>query len=131
MSKELLAGAGLWFASFEITRDVSVPYLGVPLNILVAVGIGTYCAFAIAKDRIEPRRRMWAVAAACFFMGSAFTGIAQALIVTLTPLKMTDALQSGMGASVAFCTRFFLPWLADKITTGEWLHYIPFIRKKD
>lgn len=127
--KNVTAGVAVWFASFELTQDITVPYFGVPMNVLVAVAIGTFCSFAIAKEKIEPRSKMWSTALACFFMGAAFTALVQSIVTHLSPLKMTDALQSGLGAIVAFITRFALPVIADAITTGKWQDFIPFLRR--
>jgi hypothetical protein len=122
MKDGLLIGAGLWF----ITRDVSVAYVGVPLNVLVACAIGAYCSFSFG-DRVEPRSRMAGVFLASWFMGASMTALVNSAIKHWLQMEMTDGLQAGLGAFVAFCARFFLPWLVDVIKTGKWLSWIPFV----
>jgi len=128
MNKTLTA-ISVWFASLKFTRDISVAYIGVPLNVLVACFIGAYCSFCVA-EKVEPRRRMWSLWIACVFMGAAFTALANGAINYFTDMEMTDALQAGLGAVVSFITRFFLPWLADVVKHGKWLTWIPWIRQR-
>ena len=128
--KNMLTGAALWLASFQFTRDISVAYIGVPLNVLVACAIGTFCSFSFS-DKVEPRGRMWGLFIACLFMGAAFTALCNAALVHWLGLTMTDGLQAGLGAVVSYITRFFLPWLAEVIKTGKWVSWIPFIGRGD
>jgi hypothetical protein len=122
MSKFL--AAGLWVIS---VRELTVPYVGVPLNVLVACAIGAFCSFSFG-DKVEPRSKMWGLYIASMFMGAAITAIANASVDQWTTLDMTDALQAGIGALVSFLARFFLPWLVDIVKTGKWLSWIPFLR---
>lgn len=123
MMLKLLAATGVWY----VTRDVTTVYIGVPANVLVACAIGAFCSFSFG-DKVEPRRKMWGLYVACLFMGAAFTAIANATITHWFKLEMTDALQAGIGAAVAFTTRFFLPWFVDVVKTGKWITWIPFNR---
>lgn len=127
--KQMLAGIAAWFASFNLTRDVTVAYIGVPLNVLVACAIGAYCSFSVG-DRIESRRTMWGIFTMCMLMGGALTSIVNAALLHYLGVTMTDALQAGVGAVVAFLTRFFLPWLADVVKNGKWLAWVPFGRNR-
>jgi hypothetical protein len=124
---KLLAGVSVWFTSFKFTRDVTVIYIGVPLNVLVACAIGAFCSFSFG-DKVEPRRKMWGLFVACMCMGAAATAICNAVITHWLSLEMTDALQAGMGAAVAFTMRFFLPWFTDVVKNGKWISWIPFNR---
>jgi hypothetical protein len=128
--KNMLTGAAVWIASFQFTRDVSVAYIGVPLNVLVACAIGAFCSFSFS-DRIEKRGTMVSLFVACLCMGAAFTALCNAALVHWLGLTMTDGLQAGLGAVVAFITRFFLPWLVDVVKNGKWLSWIPFIGRGD
>lgn len=110
------------------TPQISVDYIGVPLNVIVACILGTYSSFSVG-DRVEPRTKMFQLSVACVFMGAAFTAIANAAITHWTEMQMTPGLQAGVGAAVSFMTRFFLPWLADVVRHGKWLSWIPFFRK--
>lgn len=125
--KNFLLGS-LILAVSSISREVSVAYVGVPLNVLFACAVGAACAFAVA-DKIDDRTLMWKYLFASIFMGAAFTAITNAVMIHTTPLKMTDGLQAGMGAAVAFVTRFLLPWLKDTIQSGRWIGWIPFLKK--
>lgn len=125
--KNILTGAGLWLASFQLTREITVAYTGVPLNVLVACAIGAFCSFSFS-DKIETRRSMFGMFVTCWFMGGAFTALVNAGLSHWAEMTMTDGLQAGLGAVVAFVTRFFLPWLADVVKNGKWLSWIPFVR---
>lgn len=126
--KNMLTGAAVWLASFQLTRDISVAYTGASLNVLVACAIGAFCSFSFS-DKVESRNRMWGLFFSCWFMGAAFTALVNASLVHWLSLEMTDGLQAGMGAVVSFITRFFLPWLVDVIKHGKWLSWIPFARR--
>lgn len=124
MTKELAGGAAVWW----LTRDVSVAFIGVPLNVLVACAIGTFCSLSFS-DRIESRGRMFGVSVTCLLMGAALTACTNAVLHHWFKLEMTDGLQAGMGAVVSFIARFFLPWLADVVKTGKWISWLPFGRR--
>lgn len=113
---------------FAFGPQISVAYIGVPLNVIVACVLGTYSSFSVG-EKVEPRSRMWRLYVACVFMGAAFTAIANASIEHWLHMAMTPGLQAGIGAFVSFCTRFFLPWLADVVSQGKWLSWFPFGRK--
>ena len=126
--RDVITSAALVASIFS--ADVTIAYTGVPANVLVACFLGTYAAFSIG-DKISPRRKMWGYGVACLIMGGAFTAIVGAVVQYLQPnLEMTAGLQAGMGAAVSFCTRFFLPWLADVIKEGKWLKWIPFVNSR-
>lgn len=124
MKEPVLLGAAVW-----ATHSVTVAYTGVPLNVLVACAIGAYCSFSIEK--LQPRSAMVGVFIACLFMGAAFTSVVNSLMGHFVEMVMTDGLQAGTGAIVAFLTRWLLPWLADVVRTGKWLKWIPFINRGD
>lgn len=125
--KNAVAGFVVWLASFEFTRDVSIAYTGVPLNVLVACAIGAFCSFSFS-DKIEERGQMFRLFLACLFMGAAFTAITNAALLHWMGLTMTDGLHAGLGAVVAFVTRFFLPWFVDVLKKGKWISWLPFMR---
>lgn len=128
--RNLLAGIAAWLGSFNFTRDITVAYIGVPLNVLVACAIGTFCSFAWT-ERVTPRSKMWKLAAACIFMGAALTGVTNFAIGHYLDMKMTDPLQAGMGAIISCLTRVFMPWLMELVRTGGWIHWLPWLRKKN
>ena len=122
----LIAAAG-----FQFSRDISVAYVGVQLNVLFACGMGTACAIAVS-ERIEDRKKLAGRAFASWFMGAAFTSICNATVAYWNPeLKITDGLQAGMGAAVSFTTVFFLPWFIEEVRSGRWVDRIPFIKKRN
>lgn len=125
--KDAVLGTTVWYASLHITRDMSVAYIGVPLNVLVACAVGAFCSFSFG-DKVEPRRRMWGVFVAAMLMGAAFTAICNSVIQHFLSMQMTDALHAGLGASVSFLTRFMLPWLIEVVKHGKWLSWLPFLR---
>lgn len=129
MTPRALPAIVAWFASIEFTRDITVAYTGVSLNLLVACAIGAFCSFSFG-EKIEPRSRMWGLFIASLFMGGAFTAITNSAISYWLHLTMTDGLQAGVGTVVSFITRFLLPWLADVVSHGKWLKWVPFIRSE-
>ena len=128
MKENVVIGAGVWLASMKLTRDITVAYIGVPLNVLVACAIGAFRRFSFS-DKIDTRRRMFAMFFTCWFMGPAFTAIVNASLAHWFAMEMTDGLQAGMGAVVSFVTRFFLPSLAEAVRKGKWISWIPIIRR--
>lgn len=129
MKENILVGAGLWFASTRLTRDITVAYVGVPLNVLVACAIGAFCSLSFS-DKIESRKKMWAMFFTSMFMGAALTALVNAALLHWVKLEMTDGLQAGIGAVVSFITIPFLSWLTDFVKNGKWLNLIPW-RKKE
>ncbi len=128
MKENVAIGVGVWLASMKLTRDITVAYIGVPLNVLVACAIGAFCSFSFS-DKIDARRSMFAMLFTCWFMGAAFTAIVNASLANWFAMEMTDGLQAGMGAVVSFITRFFLPSLAEAVRKGKWISWIPIIRR--
>ena len=112
------------------TPQVSVQFVGVPLNVLVACALGTYASFSVGGS-VSPRSKMWQLAVACVIMGASFTSIANAVILHWLHMTMTPGLHAGLGAALSFVTRFALPWLADVVRNGKWLSWIPFLNKRD
>lgn len=127
--KEMVGGAAIWYASANFTRDLTIAYIGVPLNVLVACAIGSFCSFSFS-EKIDSRRRMVSLFLTGLLMGAAFTSILNGGLVHFLSLEMTDGLQAGLGAAVSFVIRFFLPWLVDVVKTGKWLSWVPFGRRE-
>jgi len=126
--KNMTFGIGAWLANLNFTRDISVAYIGVPLNVVVACLIGAFCSFSVG-EKVVPRDRMWKLLVASVFMGGAFTVLVNLALSHWMEMKLLDGSQAAMATVVSFCTRFFLPWLADVITTGKWLKWIPWISR--
>jgi hypothetical protein len=119
--------AWIGVAASVLTTQISVQFVGVPVNVLVACALGTYAAFGV--ESVQPRSRMWSLATASIIMGAAFTAIVDAGIRHWLHMEMTPGLHAGLGAAISFATRFALPWLADVFKKGKWLNWIPFLRK--
>lgn len=128
MRDNLLLAAGVYLASLRFTSDFSVPYIGAPLNVLVACAIGAFCSFSFG-DKVETRRRVFGLFVTCMLMGAALTAVVNAALAHWVFVQMTDGLHAGLGAIISFSARFFLPWLADVIKHGKWLSWIPFLRR--
>ena len=127
--KDIVLVAGTWYAGMRFTREMTVAYIGVPVNVLIACAVGAFCSFSFG-DKVEPRGRMWGLFLASMLMGAAFTAICNSALQHFLALQMTDALHAGLGAVVSFLTRFFLPWLVDIVKHGKWLSWIPFLRSE-
>lgn len=125
--KQILVMGAVAVITAGFTRDVSIAYIGIPLNLLVPCALGAYAAFNVGKP-ITPRRAMWGYALACIIMGAAFTSVTTEVVqyfLQKTPLPGT---QAGIAASVSYVTKFALPWLADAVAKGKWLTWIPFFK---
>lgn len=122
--------AGLLAAGMTLTRDVTVEWIGVPVNVLFCCVVGSLMSFGIEdKVKLTPKQ-FWSTVAMCVSLGAAFTAICNAIMDNYTTLEMTGGLQAGIGLVVSFTMRFVLPWLADAIRKGRWLKWIPLFRGK-
>lgn len=113
-------------AAALLTPDLSVGILGVPINIVVACIAGTFCSFVFG-EAVEPRSYMWKLFIACVIMGCALTGFSVAMVEHwILPEGKTVApgVFASLGAIVSCVTRFFIPWLIDKVKTGKWIDII-------
>lgn len=130
--KNMAAGMLVWLATAMTgwSREITVAYTGVTVNVLFACFMGTLCSFSFGEP-VTPRPKMWRLGFTCLFMGAAFTGITNAVIKHTTDMQMTDGLQACVGAVVSCLTRFFLTWLIDAVTKGTWIDYVPFIKKRN
>src|SRR4249919_2213707 len=110
-----------------ITPEITVAYIGVPLNVVVACAAGAYSSFSFG-DKVEPRSRMFPLFLACVIMGCAMTGITNAMIGYWLPkLHVTSGGQAALGAMVSCLARFIIPALIERI--GPLLDKVPFLRK--
>lgn len=112
-----------------ITRDISVAYVGVGLNVIVACSAGSYASFSFSKGT-ETRKEMFGLFIACVIMGCAMTAITFGLIEHFQKVVISEGFKAGVGALVSFIGRFFLPWAAETIRSGTWVNWLPFIQKK-
>lgn len=118
-------------AASVLTPDMTASYLGVPVNVLVACTAGAYCSFSFG-DKVEPRSRMFQLFFACIIMGCAVTALSiGALQHWVTTAPIPDTVQAGIGAVVAFATRFFWPPVVDGLRHGRWIEWLPFVKKKE
>lgn len=127
IEKVVVALGASSIASF-FAQDFLVDWIFVPVNVVFAALLGTYCGF-VFSDPITPRPRMWKVFFACVIMGCAFTAIVNAALDTFTDLELRRGSQSGLGAVVSCLTRAFVPALMDVVRTWKWLEWIPLLRR--
>jgi hypothetical protein len=116
-------------AAAVFTPEISVGYIGVPLNVLVACVAGAYSSFSFG-DKVEPRSYMFKLFVACVLMGAAFTGIVTGVIEHFLSESLTPGVQAGMGAFLSCITRFALPRVIDVARSGEWINWLPFVIRK-
>lgn len=129
--RNAIATIAVWVMTMPLTREFTTPWLFVPINVLFACSVGTACAFAWAKEPIQPRSKMWAMMLTCIAMGAAFTALCSWIVSHVwNDMKITEGAQAGMGAVVSFSTKSFLPWLRDFIADGKWTDYIPWKKKE-
>ena len=122
------APAGAWFLSLGITRDITIAYVGVPFNLIVAVAFGACCSLGIEDDPIKPRSKFYTIMFMSVFMGCVFTALANAVLGHFG-LEMKEGTQAGVGGIVGFIMRPLLPWLYTTIKTGRWVRLVPFFRR--
>lgn len=125
--KDVLLAAIATVAIF--TQEMTVAYIGIPVNVIVACAAGAYASFSFG-EKVEPRSRMFGLFLACLIMGAAFTALTQTAVEHFTSMTIRDGALAGMGAVVSCLTRFFMPWLADTVKNGRWLDWLPFINRK-
>lgn len=132
MIREIAVATGgtVWFLFSGITRDITVPYIGVPMNILIACSIGSMCSFGYGEP-VKPRSKMFAAVATSILMGGAFTGFVDALLHHFAGMEMLDGAAASLGAIVSFAMRPFLPWAFDTLRRGRWVRMIPFFRRNE
>lgn len=116
-------------AAAVFTPEVTVSYIGVPLNVLVACVAGAYSSFSFG-DKVEPRSYMFKLFFACVLMGAAFTGITIGVIEHFLGASVAPGVHAGMGAFVACITRFALPPIIELVRSGRWIFWIPGLRDK-
>lgn len=104
--------------------------MGLSLNVVVACAGGAFSSFGWG-EKVRPRDTMFKLLFSCIFMGMALTGLTNALMDEFTDLTMTDGLQASIGAIVSCLTRFWLPSVSEKLRSGAWVNWIPFINKGD
>ena len=109
--------------------SVTVGFIGVPVNVLVACAAGAYASFSWG-DPVAPRGKMFNLWVACVIMGATFTGLITFLLEHFLNASMSEGALAGMGGVVSWSTKFWLPWLADALKSGSWVRFIPFLNSK-
>lgn len=115
-----------------LTPEMTVSYLGVPVNLIVACTAGAYCSFSFG-EKVEPRSHMFRLFFACIIMGCAVTAISIGAVehwIVPEGKVIPDSVKAGMGAVVAFITRFLWPPIVDALRKGRWIEWLPFVKKK-
>lgn len=109
------------------SHEITVDYIGVPFNVIVASALGAYSGFSFG-DKVKPRSQMFQLFIACVFMGAAWTGFVGMLIDVLTEWELKRGVMPALGAIISCLARFFIPELIQRI--GPWLDKIPFLGSK-
>jgi hypothetical protein len=112
-----------------ISPNITSGYIGSPVNVIVACAAGAYASFSWG-DPVTPRSKMFRLWLSCLIMGAAFTGLTSWGIEHFMKATLTDGAQAGLGAVVSWSTKFWLPWLAERLKSGDWVNLIPIFRKK-
>lgn len=121
-----VAGPGAWIYLSKFTPEVTVAFLGVPFNVVVACGLGAYASFSFG-EQVKPRSRMLNVFIASVIVGCALTSITNASISHFLNVELLPGVRAGMGALVSCLSRFIIPAVIERIP--NWLDRIPFLRK--
>lgn len=112
-------------ATALFSQEITVKYVGVPVNVLVACALGAYASFSFG-DKVEPRPYMFKLFTACIIMGAGFTAITEAVIGG----GKTEGLLPAIGLVVSCLTRFWVPSIIEVIREKQWVNWIPFLNKR-
>lgn len=119
-------GPGAWVLLTSVKPSVTVAFLGVPFNLVVACGLGAYASFSFG-DPVKPRSKMANLFVSCVIIGCAFTAITNALIAHFMQVELKPGVQAGVGAILSCLSRFIIPAVIERIP--NWLDKIPFLKK--
>ena len=126
--KLVAPGGGMFLLQSLSGADaqVTVGFVGVPVNLIVACALGAYASFSFG-DPVSPRSRMLNLFVACVIVGCAFTAITNAAIEHFLRVNLLPGVQAGIGAILSCLSRFIIPAVIERIP--RWLDKIPFLRK--
>lgn len=132
MSRFITAAASIGTAiggNELLTRNITIDYVGVPANVLVACIFGTFAGFGFS-DRLDsiPRRRQVQLFIGCVLMGCAFTGTVDWLVGELTDMEVKPGVLASMGAILSCVMPTLIPEILKRL--GPWLDRIPFLKPK-
>jgi hypothetical protein len=123
-------GVGGWIAASNLdpglSQNVTIAFVGVPLNLIVACGLGAYASFSFG-DPVTPRSRMLNLFVSCIIIGCAFTAITNASISHFMHVTLLPGVKAGIGAILSCLSRFIIPAVIERIP--RWLDKIPFLRR--
>lgn len=122
------AAAAIAGSDQVVSAAISVDYIGVPINVLVACAAGSYAGFAFAP-KIEERSRMFQVFAACLLLGAAFTGALDWGVQEFTEWELRKGTLSAFGAILSALMRYIMPEIIKRL--GLWMDKVPFLNKKE
>ena len=110
-----------------LTRNITIDYVGVPANVLVACIFGTFAGFGFS-DRLDsiPRKRQVQLFIGCVLMGCAFAGMTDWLVDALTDMEVKRGALASIGAILSCMMPTLIPEIIKRI--GPWLDKIPFLK---
>lgn len=112
-----------------LNHDVTIDYIGVPLNVLVACIFGTFAGFAFRDDaenaKLSRYKQIW-LFIGCVIMGGSFTGATDWLVSALTDMEIKRGALASMGAIISCFMPFLIPRIIERL--GPWLDKIPFLK---
>lgn len=124
-----VAGAVVTAASSErVIAAVTVDYIGVPINVLIACAMGSYCGFAFAP-KIEEKGRMCQIFITCMLLGAAFTAMADWGMQQFTDWEFRPGTLAAMGAILSALMRYIMPEIIKRL--GLWMDKIPMLKPKE
>jgi hypothetical protein len=122
-TKTAVAVAGTAAVSYI---DISIPYIGVPLNVVVAAIGGTIAGFAWS-EKVEARKKVFGIAFACVISACAMTWIAGMLARHFWGIKVDTRDLAPLAIIFALFGRQWIPAVQSHV--DPWLSSIPFINK--
>lgn len=123
LQEVVMLAAGLF------TPQITVIYIGVPFNVVVACAAGAFCSFAYGP-KVEPRSRMFGLFFTALIMGCALTAVAVAALSHFLNVTLSSGVPAAMGAIISCLTPFLLPPIIDAARTGRWIDWLPFVNRK-
>lgn len=124
----LALSAGGAVAASRLNADITVLYLGVPVNVVVAACAGALAGFAFAAP-LETRKRIFQVAFACVVLGCTAASLLEAFIAYRFKAQIEPKVLASMALILSFWLRWIIPAVIERI--GPWLDKIPFLAKKE
>lgn len=124
----MLTVGALAAATSFIHPEISTPFVGVSINVVVAACAGAISGIAFS-NKDEPRTQMFKIALGCVIMGCALDALVIGIVEWKFKVVVPPNMVSALAVVIAFISRWLLPAIIERVPS--WLDKIPFLRKTD